>query len=200
MHAATLALGWLRGLQKLQIVRREHYISSISGGSWIHGPMYVAQNLDAFVGDYIPPSQCTLAALKQLIGRRCPINSIRMQRFNFLQRIWIGSRQCLPQLSTFSTNSKLSSSGIELDRIAISNNRWICNDRWNPAIRSCRIQTYVLWYSCHKNFRNWRENKRMLGRTNLFTASLSDIRLLTSSYADIATTSRTSIVHIVCTG
>lgn len=66
MRAMTLAHGWLRGLHLLGYLRQARYLSSNSGGSWLNGPLSYQHKIsvDQFFGNYIPPQDCTVHALK----------------------------------------------------------------------------------------------------------------------------------------
>ena len=39
VRAVTLSLGWARSLHLMGILKKARYISSISGGSWLHGEL-----------------------------------------------------------------------------------------------------------------------------------------------------------------
>lgn len=67
MRAATLCLGWLRGLHELQLLEKIKYASSTSGSTWTHGPLTYLMNreeVNTYLGPYIPPNECTRATLK----------------------------------------------------------------------------------------------------------------------------------------
>ena len=60
LRAACLSLGFLRAFHPLGLLRRAKYISSISGGSWTHGPMtYSTGPLETFLGTVLSPSDCS---------------------------------------------------------------------------------------------------------------------------------------------
>lgn len=64
-RAAVCALGQVRALQALGLMRRVRYLSVVSGGSWFSVP-YTFQRGDdaAFLGPYVPPQALTTAVLK----------------------------------------------------------------------------------------------------------------------------------------
>lgn len=70
MRACSTSLGFLRGLHKLNILNRIKYISSVSGSSWVVGPMsYMDEkifNLDDFFGEYVPPNDLTIEKLSKI--------------------------------------------------------------------------------------------------------------------------------------
>ena len=64
--AAVNCLGWLQSLQSLDILRKLRYISSVSGASWIAGPLCYLRSheqLTKFLGEYLYPDECTIANL-----------------------------------------------------------------------------------------------------------------------------------------
>jgi hypothetical protein len=70
LRACSTSLGYLRGLHKLDILKKIKYISSISGSSWVVGPMsYMDEkifNLDDFFGEYIEPKDLTINKLSEI--------------------------------------------------------------------------------------------------------------------------------------
>jgi len=55
-RACTLAVGLLRGLQELGLLKKCRYISSNSGGSWCSVPLcYSGKSAKELLGDYCPP-------------------------------------------------------------------------------------------------------------------------------------------------
>ena len=71
MRAACLALGWLRALHKLGILAEAKYISSNSGGAFVHVPMSYNPSdtpLDTFLGPYVPPEKCTIEEVENSVA------------------------------------------------------------------------------------------------------------------------------------
>lgn len=67
-RAATMALGQLRGLRELDLLRHVRYVSAISGGSWAAVPyVYTKSPLDDFLGPFEDYS--TLATLPEKDAR-----------------------------------------------------------------------------------------------------------------------------------
>ncbi|GFR41221.1 hypothetical protein Agub_g1894, partial [Astrephomene gubernaculifera] len=63
-RAATLSLGWVRGLHMLGVLPHLRYVSSNSGGSWFNGAMsYGGFPLGPFLGPYSPPANLSRDAL-----------------------------------------------------------------------------------------------------------------------------------------
>ncbi|KXZ56638.1 hypothetical protein GPECTOR_1g575 [Gonium pectorale] len=55
-RAATLGLGWMRGLHLLGLLPAVRYVSSNSGGSWLNGVLsYSGFPVGPFLGPYAPP-------------------------------------------------------------------------------------------------------------------------------------------------
>jgi hypothetical protein len=66
-RAASIAIGTLRGLHQLGILSKSRYVSSNSGSSWVIGPLsYTRGDLSSFLGEYLPPEECTLSNLRKV--------------------------------------------------------------------------------------------------------------------------------------
>jgi len=70
IRAATSALGWLRALQRIDILQDAKYLSVNSGSSWVTLPLYwyIADNLGSvedFLGKHIEPKDLECTILKQ---------------------------------------------------------------------------------------------------------------------------------------
>jgi hypothetical protein len=71
-RALTYAIGTLRGLHLLNLLHNARYVSTNSGSSWLSGPaahLHEDTNLADFLGQYIPPDQCTMKKLKEVDER-----------------------------------------------------------------------------------------------------------------------------------
>ena len=71
MRAVCLSLGWTRTLHNLGILNKARYMSSISGGSWMHGPLSFLNKTDRdglnkFFGSFIPPENCHLETMDRV--------------------------------------------------------------------------------------------------------------------------------------
>jgi predicted acylesterase/phospholipase RssA len=63
-RAAVCALGQIRALTEMGVMKKARYVSSVSGGSWFCVPYTFARgDEDAFLGPFVPPSQLTLSTL-----------------------------------------------------------------------------------------------------------------------------------------
>lgn len=95
LAAACLTLGWLRALHERGILKVAKYISSTGSASWVHVPMTFDHNeqlLNDFLGPYIAPENCTIAAVEGSVssghGKILANNKILSERFKIgLQRI-----------------------------------------------------------------------------------------------------------------
>jgi hypothetical protein len=66
-RAASLSIGTLRGLYQLGIFSKSRYLSSNSGSSWVVGPLSYSQGkLSEFLGEYLPPEECTMTNLRKI--------------------------------------------------------------------------------------------------------------------------------------
>ncbi|KAF8071043.1 hypothetical protein HT031_001125 [Scenedesmus sp. PABB004] len=77
MRAASLGLGWLRGLAALNATRAARYLASNSGGSWLNAAWSFQDAIapDVFLGPFVPPTGLSLAALAAL-ARSAPPGAI----------------------------------------------------------------------------------------------------------------------------
>ena len=72
-RAATLSLGWLRALHELGFLVKARYISSISGGTWVHGPLtYISSGqspttIHKYLGSRLEPHECSIKNLKSSV-------------------------------------------------------------------------------------------------------------------------------------
>jgi hypothetical protein len=65
--SAALTLGTIRGLHRLGLLQTARYISVNSSSAWIVGPQaYSLDDITKLFGEYFPPEQCHLRALKEL--------------------------------------------------------------------------------------------------------------------------------------
>ena len=67
LAGACFTLGWLRALHEKGILKIAKYISSTGSASWVHVPMAFDQReqlLNDFLGPYIPPERCSIAAVE----------------------------------------------------------------------------------------------------------------------------------------
>ncbi|KAF8071044.1 hypothetical protein HT031_001126 [Scenedesmus sp. PABB004] len=78
MRAASLGLGWLRGLAALNATRAARYLASNSGGSWLNAAWSFQDAIapDVFLGPFVPPTGLSLAALAAL-ARSAPPGPLR---------------------------------------------------------------------------------------------------------------------------
>eukprot|EP00798_Chlamydomonas_sp_ICE-L_P012640 gene12640-15873_t len=67
-RAATCALGWVRALQSMGLLKRARYLCTNSGSTWFAAPFIFQKQtpMAAFLGPYIPPEQCTFEAVAQM--------------------------------------------------------------------------------------------------------------------------------------
>jgi hypothetical protein len=68
-RALTYAIGTLRGLHMLDMLSKARYVSTNSGSSWLNGPvahLHENTNIAEFLGEYLPPDQCTPGKLKEI--------------------------------------------------------------------------------------------------------------------------------------
>lgn len=67
-RAATLALGYVRALNMLNLTQQARYLSSNSGGSWFTAAYSYQQLLpvNEFLGPYLPPQELGISALQQV--------------------------------------------------------------------------------------------------------------------------------------
>lgn len=98
LAAACLTLGWLRALHENGILKIAKYISSTGSASWVHVPMtfdHKEQSLSDFLGPYITPEKCTIAAVEDSVlsghGKILANNKILTEKFKIgLERISTG--------------------------------------------------------------------------------------------------------------
>jgi hypothetical protein len=65
--AAAFAIGAIRGLYQLGILKKARYISANSSSSCIVGPQaFYGDDLTQLLGDYLPPERCDLLNLKKI--------------------------------------------------------------------------------------------------------------------------------------
>lgn len=65
--AASFAIGAIRGLQELGLLKNAKYISANSSSAWIVGPQaYSSENITQLLGEYLPPENCDLLNLKKI--------------------------------------------------------------------------------------------------------------------------------------
>lgn len=70
-RACSQTIGWLRALNKLGILQKARYISTVSGASWAVAPMATfssAGEIEKYLGKYVPPEECSVNALKKVDG------------------------------------------------------------------------------------------------------------------------------------
>ncbi|EFJ48069.1 hypothetical protein VOLCADRAFT_91267 [Volvox carteri f. nagariensis] len=67
-RAATLGLGWLRGLHNLGVLEKAQYLVTCSGSSWLASALCFQRvtSTDAFLGPYLAPDQCDLEKLENV--------------------------------------------------------------------------------------------------------------------------------------
>jgi hypothetical protein len=64
-RALTYSIGTLRGLHMMNFLTNARYVSTNSGSSWLNGPAaHTRTDLAEFLGQYLPPEQCSKKALK----------------------------------------------------------------------------------------------------------------------------------------
>eukprot|EP00775_Hariotina_reticulata_P001277 gene1277-1617_t len=67
-RAVTLALGYVRALQMMNLTQQAKYLSSNSGGSWFNSAFSYQNNtlMSEFIGPYVPPENLTHDVLKEV--------------------------------------------------------------------------------------------------------------------------------------
>ena len=73
LRAACLSLGWLRALHQLGLLQKAKYMSSNSGGGWVHVPLSYnpkkgPHDTETFLGPYLPPEKCTVKAVEDSVS------------------------------------------------------------------------------------------------------------------------------------
>ena len=83
-RATTLALGWVRILQREGILQQARYLSSNSGGSWFNSAFSYQERFssETFLGDYIEPQELSRElAVKQATTEGCYAKAIADSNF-----------------------------------------------------------------------------------------------------------------------
>ena len=71
LSAACFALGWVRALQILGLLKKAGYVSTVGSSSWVNIPMTFGSrkiSLEEFLGPYVAPNECIEATVQRSVA------------------------------------------------------------------------------------------------------------------------------------